>query len=335
MPEYLKFSTTNVDFADQYGNVWIANDKGNREYGPSENPPPGTGFFLNIDPPEGGYTYGVYRNSVNYPYFYQMDNESSLVSKYNKLNGTSHTTSTQVINEIDGDNNAILFGQIGRDSMEFFLDAANTDSYPGNGNTWSDLSTNNADATMVNSPSYSNGVITFDGSNDYLDWASNFSVAPSNGFTFWVLWELPAQSSTDWNYFLLHNPSGSHKYEFGQFGQSANFFQFKDNISYAGTNRGTSMNSGQFTCFAFGTTSDGYSFSSVNGAAKGITNPGSNSFWGSSPTTNMVFDQLFRGASGGGFSYIDARVKMIAFYDKELSNAELEYNFRFGAAHRL
>ena len=51
------------------------------------------------------------------------------------------------------------------------LDAAQTASYPGTGTTWTDLSGNGNNGTLVNGPTYSSanyGSIVFDGSNDYV-----------------------------------------------------------------------------------------------------------------------------------------------------------------------
>ena len=51
------------------------------------------------------------------------------------------------------------------------LDAGQTDSYSGTGTTWTDLSGNNNDATLVNGIGYSGanyGALVFDGANDYV-----------------------------------------------------------------------------------------------------------------------------------------------------------------------
>lgn len=47
------------------------------------------------------------------------------------------------------------------------LDAANPKSYPGSGTTWQDLSNNSNNATLYNSPTYSNGNLSFNGSTQY------------------------------------------------------------------------------------------------------------------------------------------------------------------------
>lgn len=54
--------------------------------------------------------------------------------------------------------------------LVMYLDAANTKSYPGSGNTWFDMSGNGFSGTLVNGPTFNSsngGSIVFDGSNDY------------------------------------------------------------------------------------------------------------------------------------------------------------------------
>ena len=53
------------------------------------------------------------------------------------------------------------------DGLILALDAANTKSYPGSGTTWFDLSGNGYNFSLLNSPSYSNGFFSFDGTNQY------------------------------------------------------------------------------------------------------------------------------------------------------------------------
>ena len=46
---------------------------------------------------------------------------------------------------------------------------------------------------LVEQPS-STDHINFDGSNDKLTFSSNISIPVHNGFTFWVVWDLPTQT---------------------------------------------------------------------------------------------------------------------------------------------
>jgi hypothetical protein len=52
-----------------------------------------------------------------------------------------------------------------------YLDAGNTASYPGSGTTWTDLSTYENNATLINSPTFTNAdtasYFTFNGTNQY------------------------------------------------------------------------------------------------------------------------------------------------------------------------
>jgi len=88
------------------------------------------------------------------------------------------------------------------DGLVLCLDAANKRSYPGTGTTWTDLVTA-AQGSLLNGASFSSnnsGVISFDGTNDYVDtgvkassfhgsdgsssvFTSNFFINASSGFT--------------------------------------------------------------------------------------------------------------------------------------------------------
>ena len=63
-------------------------------------------------------------------------------------------------------------GKIVTDGLVLCLDAADPNSYPGSGTTWTDVAgTNNG--TLVNGPTYSDGSIVFDGVDDYVDCGNN------------------------------------------------------------------------------------------------------------------------------------------------------------------
>lgn len=73
-------------------------------------------------------------------------------------------------------NNVIATG------LQLYLDAGKTTSYPGSGTTWTDLSGNSNNGTLVNGPTYSpsnNGSIVFDGTNDYVDLGTGLSQSGS------------------------------------------------------------------------------------------------------------------------------------------------------------
>lgn len=104
-------------------------------------------------------------------------------------------------------------GGIITDNLVQHLDAGNSSSYPGTGTTWSDLSGNGTDATMVNSPTYSatvgGGSFSFDGVDDGFKLAASTSapIRPSetdlnnDGFTVQIWCKISGTNSLPryWN----------------------------------------------------------------------------------------------------------------------------------------
>jgi len=69
------------------------------------------------------------------------------------------------------------------DGLVLSLDAANTKSYPGSGTTWRDMSGNNYNSSLVNSPAFSNNSIVFDGVDDYINLGDANYVSTTTPFT--------------------------------------------------------------------------------------------------------------------------------------------------------
>jgi hypothetical protein len=62
--------------------------------------------------------------------------------------------------------------QIVKNGLVFCLDANNPKSYVGSGTAWNDVSRNATAGTLTNSPTYGNGAITFNGTNNYVDFGA-------------------------------------------------------------------------------------------------------------------------------------------------------------------
>jgi hypothetical protein len=76
-------------------------------------------------------------------------------------------------------------------NLSLCLDAANPKSYPGSGTTWSDLSGNGNNGTLVNGVGYNSGnlgSLVFDGVNDYVSVSNTSQLRPSTELTIsmWV-----------------------------------------------------------------------------------------------------------------------------------------------------
>ena len=70
------------------------------------------------------------------------------------------------------------------------VDAGDTNSYGGTGTTWSDLTSNSNDFTLINGPVYSSstdgGVFTFDGTNDRAETSNTVSLSGDFSFDAWI-----------------------------------------------------------------------------------------------------------------------------------------------------
>ena len=73
-------------------------------------------------------------------------------------------------------------------NLQLWLDAGQSTSYSGSGNTWTDLSGNSRTGTLTNGPTYSStngGSIVFDGTNDYVQCSGSFTVTAAT-FVTWI-----------------------------------------------------------------------------------------------------------------------------------------------------
>jgi len=72
--------------------------------------------------------------------------------------------------------------------LSLYLDAGNASSYPGSGTTWTDLSNNGRNGTLINGPTYSSadgGSIVFDGTNDLVQCTGSLTVTAAT-FVTWI-----------------------------------------------------------------------------------------------------------------------------------------------------
>ena len=67
-------------------------------------------------------------------------------------------------------------GGVAENGLILNLDAGNSSSYPGSGNTWFDLSSSNVDGELKNGASYASadgGSLSFDGNNDFVQFGTS------------------------------------------------------------------------------------------------------------------------------------------------------------------
>lgn len=176
MPNPIKYSTTNVSNSIRKGNMVLGTNS-TFDYGPSET----SGFYSGINPPTSGYTiYSVSPPSL--PTIVCPANDADLIYWSRILGGTNITTAAGALNYLATQSNIITLNKnypdIVTSGMVLNLDATFVASYPTSGATWYDITGNANNVTLTNGPTYSNQLISFDGTNDYADF-----YAPNLGTT--------------------------------------------------------------------------------------------------------------------------------------------------------
>ena len=103
------------------------------------------------------------------------------------------------------------------DGLVLCLDARNTKSYSGSGTIWNDLSGNNYNGTLTNSPLFVSGTLSFDGINDYIALSSpgdRFSWTPSGVGMNSMSIELWIKSSDTNGYYISKPWNGGGEYNY-------------------------------------------------------------------------------------------------------------------------
>ena len=91
--------------------------------------------------------------------------------------------------------------KIVEEGLVLYLDAANQKSYPGTGITWTNLSNNANNGSLINGPSYNSankGFFSFDGSNDYVSFSSNPSLTNQISFEVVVFLNSTTPNGNGW-----------------------------------------------------------------------------------------------------------------------------------------
>ena len=107
--------------------------------------------------------------------------------------------------------------EIVEDGLVLALDAGNAKSYPGSGTTWTDLSGQGNNGTLVNGAGYSGdnlGSLSFDGTNDHITLTTNPSLTNQITIEVWVKLEPTINNLTGWicgresSYRILYTSTG-------------------------------------------------------------------------------------------------------------------------------
>jgi hypothetical protein len=218
-------------------------------------------------------------------------------------------------------------------NLKLHLDASNSSSYTGSGTTWSDLTSNNNHATLINSPNYlstNGGIFEFDGSADYATIPHSTDIELSNnGFTA-EAWVYHTDSNT--NIILDKGDNGSRVrgYNLQISGNNLDLRIHANNLTTAtikilGT---TALNVNAWNHVAFtlnNLSSSATAITYINGIKDGEDTDNMGSY-----LNNAGNDNLFI-ASQSGYSQVDkfdGKIAQIRLYNKALTANEINTNYR-------
>ena len=204
--------------------------------------------------------------------------------------------------------------------LVMYLDAGNPASYPGSGTTWTDLSGQGNNATLINGPTFDSGnggSIVFDGNNDYAS-------ATTNGFPFgsnvgtisgWAKATSVAGGPPSW-IFSYGTPAQSQSRFIGRLGSTFYAGGYNDDITY----NTVPLN----TWFNMVATWDGSNARMyIDGSL--VTGPTSRSW-------NTVSSAAYVGAQTSGGEGWYGNIAQVLVYNRALTDAEVLQNFNIDKA---
>jgi len=188
MANPIKYSTGSETKALKKGNFYIGT--GDVGKGPSDV----TGYYQGVDVPENGYTIYLYNeNSSSNLSYHVTNNDEELISFTNGISNQSFTSVTECSVYFRENNGTILLNRniepIITDGLIFNIDSSSTFSYPKSGNTIYDITNGNKNLSLINSPIYRNwvdGILKFDGVDEYLQFQNNLEIGNSVTMLFWI-----------------------------------------------------------------------------------------------------------------------------------------------------
>jgi len=157
------------------------------------------------------------------------------------------------------------------DGLVFYVDAANTKSYPSSGTAWNDISKGGNNGTLINGPTFNSangGSIVFDGLNDYVDFDDIFDLSVLS-VNMWINCDV-YNSGRQFLFGKWKNNHRAYALVLNQTGESAGSISSQISIDGGSSNIGLATYSGAIdandTWFNVGFTHDGTTLKTyVNG----------------------------------------------------------------------
>jgi len=229
-------------------------------------------------------------------------------------------------------------GRIVTDGLVLMLDAGDSTSYPGTGTTWTDLSGNGNNGTLVNGVGYDSGnggSLTFDGSNDYVISTNGLDYNDSGGSFTVISFIYPTSVITSDIYEAILNRSDGSNHIFSTFistttGYLASWIFNSGGSIVQYTSNLTPLSNKWNMCVWSYSDLSGYTYTLINEGGS-YTNSDLNSQTIRKDVTNEYTIGRWK---NGGYNY-SGHISNLVFYNRALTADEVLQNFnatrsRFG-----
>jgi hypothetical protein len=212
-----------------------------------------------------------------------------------------------------------------KNGLVFYLDAANSRSYPGSGTVWNDLSQGRNDGTLVNGPTFNSangGSVVFDGVDDYVDCGTLLSVLNNITVQCWIKTTANTQQVFigKWD-----NLTNQRSWYIGTFTSGGNLQVLLSPTGDTNFNRyiGSIINDGNWknVCFSF---SSGTILLYVNGVSNAFTQIGSTII---NSLHNSTAKLLLAAGANGSQIFLNGNISKAQIYNRVLSATEVLQNY--------
>ena len=196
-----------------------------------------------------------------------------------------------------------------------FLDASDTNSYNGSGTTWADISGQGKDATLVNTPSFSDSDKWFDftaGSSHHVTLPSGFADFTS-GATFFFVADL--ESGNNWERLLDFSGGSSTPINVGRKQSGTTMKLEYYNPSKTGTETNMILNN---TLASYSVTTDGVNAKFYRNGTLVATNS-----FDKVPDNNTRTQNYIGRSRSASDSYYDGKIAVVAIFNRDLSSSEI------------
>lgn len=212
---------------------------------------------------------------------------------------------------------------INANGLVFYIDAANSSSYPGSGTSWTDLTGTAIQAgALQNSPTYSSaGYFTFNGTNNYVNYGNSTLGVEQHDKTM-CAWIYPTAFSTSPIGILDKDADTTHGWGFWLSASGKLWFWPASNLDIIDSGSASvSLNTWNFVSVSWSNSGKTAKFY-YNGtySASGTT---TGTEGASTSSQNLVVGTI----RNGSMAYFTGRIANVALYNRVLSDAEILANF--------